>query len=112
MPGSGSQSGRGFGTPSSMPEGTPALASPSDHSWTLQAIMQMQKDLGVLGEKIDRLRDDFVDVKTEGTKTRDTLGEVEKSIAAARGGMKVMTGLFALSLVVLAAVLAWLFGTS
>lgn len=98
------------GPPSSLPEGNPNPAS-MDHSWTLQAVMQMQKDLGVLGEKIDRMRDDFGDLKSDGKETRDALSGVEKSIASAQGAMKVLSGLFALALVVIAAVLAWLLGS-
>lgn len=50
---------RGAGTPASMPEGTPSLASPTDHSFTLQAVMEMNKSLGVLGEKVERLSGDI-----------------------------------------------------
>lgn len=59
---------KGIGIPSSMPEGTPSLASPTDHSWTLQAIMEMQKSVGILGEKVDRLSGDIstLDSKIEG----------------------------------------------
>jgi hypothetical protein len=94
------------GPPSSLPEGNPPAAS-MDHSWTLQAIMQMQKDLGVFGEKIDRMRDDFAEAKSDGAKTRDKLGDVEKSIASANGALKVFGRLYALLLVVVAAFLAW-----
>lgn len=55
----GGRDQRSAGTPSSMPEGTPALASPTDHSFTLQAIMEMQKTVGVLCEKVERLSTDI-----------------------------------------------------
>ena len=50
---------KGAGSPASMPEGTPSLASPTDHSWTLQAVMDMQRSVGVLCEKVDRLSSDI-----------------------------------------------------
>ncbi|HYI39518.1 MAG TPA: hypothetical protein VE053_04280 [Allosphingosinicella sp.] len=78
-----------------------------DHSWTLQAVMQMQKDLGVLGEKIDRMRDDFGDFKTDGKETHAKLIEVQKSIASAEGALKVFGRIYALALVIVAALLAW-----
>lgn len=94
------------GPPASYPEGDPQGA-PWDHSFTLQAVMQMQKDLGILGEKIDRMREDHADAKADGAKTRDKLADVEKSIASAQGALKVFGPLYALLLVVIAAFLAW-----
>ena len=66
---------KGSGTPSSMPEGTPALASPSDHSWTLQAVMEMNKTVGILVEKVDRLS---ADISTLDTKIEGFGGKLEK----------------------------------
>jgi hypothetical protein len=59
MAGKQSSGGKAAGTPASMPEGTPSLASPNDHSWTLQSIMEMQKSVGIMGEKLDRLSGDM-----------------------------------------------------
>ena len=90
-----------------MPEGTPSLASPTDHSFTLQAVMQMQKELGVLGAKIDGMRDDLGDLKTDGKETRDKLGGVKEDIASFKGAIKVFGLIYALALVLLGAFLAW-----
>lgn len=100
----------GEGPPTSFPEGPPS-SMPWDHSFTLQAVMQMQKDLGVLGEKIDRMRVDIGELKNDGKETRDQLVGVQKSISSAQGAMKILSGLFALALVIFAAVLAWMFKT-
>lgn len=69
--------------------------------------MQMQKDLGVLGEKIDRMREDFVDQKKDGKEVRDKLVDVEKSISGFEGSFKAYGRLYALVLVIVAALLAW-----
>lgn len=101
-----SRSAREDGPPTSFPEGPPS-SMPWDHSFTLQAVMQMQKDLGVLSEKIDRMREDFVESKSDGKETRGKLSEVKESIASFKGAMKVFGGLYALALVLMAAFLAW-----
>lgn len=103
-------SARGEGPPTSFPEGPPS-SMPFDHSFTLQAVMQMQKDLGILGEKIDRMRFDLGELKDDGKETRKGLLEVQRSISSARGAMKVLGGLFTVALVVFGAVLAWLLST-
>lgn len=101
-----SKTGQGQGPPVSLPEGNPQTSS-MDHSWTLQAVMQMQKDLGVLGEKIDRMRDDFGEIKADNKETSLKLIEVQKSIASAEGALKVFGRIYALALVIVAALLAW-----
>lgn len=98
----------GEGPPTSFPEGPPS-SMPWDHSFTLQAVMQMQKDLGVLGEKIERMREDLGELKGDGKETRDQLVEVQRSMSSAQGAMKILGGVFALALVIIAAVLAWMF---
>lgn len=62
-------------TPSSMPEGTPELAYPTDHSWTLQAVMDLNKTVGVLGEKIDRLAGD---INSQNSKIEEFSKKIDK----------------------------------
>ena len=62
------------GPPVSFPEGTPGMTG-YDHSFTLQAVMEMNKTLGGLGEKIDRLR---ADVDTLGKRLDDNSDKVDK----------------------------------
>lgn len=56
--------GRGDTTPPSMPQMTPPF-SQSGHDFTLQAVIEMQKSLGELTAKTDRL---ISDVKSQGDK--------------------------------------------
>lgn len=61
----------GAGPPTSFPEGTPPIPT-HDHSFTLQAVMEMKRDLGVLVERIDRMRDDVsaMSGKVEATSSK------------------------------------------
>jgi hypothetical protein len=96
------------GSPTGSPKGNPSERDRGfDHSFTLQAVMQMQKDLGVLGEKIDRLRDDFGELKTDAKENRNKLTEVKESIATFKGALIIIGGLYTLVLVILGAFLAW-----
>lgn len=63
----------GAGPPTSFPEGTPPVPT-QDHSFTLQAVMEMKRDLGVLIERIDRMRDD---VSAMGVKVDATASKVD-----------------------------------
>lgn len=56
-------------TPSRFPETTPPDYYGRDHSFTLQAIMELQRSVGEIGAKVDRLA---ADVKSQGEKL-DTL---------------------------------------
>jgi hypothetical protein len=81
-----------------------------DQSFTLQAIMEMQKELGVLGQKIEGMRGDLRDFKAEGKETRDKLVEVEKSLSWFKGVRAVLGLLFAIALMVAGAYLGHLIG--
>ncbi len=64
-----------IGPPTAFPSGNPP-AAPFDHSFTLQAVMELQKSVAVLGEKIDRMSDDVQGMsgRIESASTRmDTL---------------------------------------
>jgi hypothetical protein len=50
--------------PTSFPETTPRFSQPT-HDFTLQAIIEMQRSLGELSAKTDRL---IIDVKSQGDK--------------------------------------------
>lgn len=101
MAATGRRSAQTTSAPTSMPEGTPAVMV--DQSFTLQAIMEMQKELGVLGQKIEGMWADLRDFKSEGKETRDKLTEVEKSLSWFKGVRAVLGVLFALALVVVGA---------
>jgi hypothetical protein len=60
-------------TPGKLPEGTPWLASPMDHSFTLQAIIGLEKSVAVSGEKLDRLSKYITDL---GVKVEDNCEKV------------------------------------
>lgn len=63
------------GSPITMPQGNPSSAAPFDHSFTLQAVMELQKTVAVLGEKIDRMSADTraIESKVDGVE-----GKVDK----------------------------------
>lgn len=88
---------RSAGTPSSMPEGTPSLASPTDHSFTLQAIMEMQKTVGVLCEKVDRLSTDITGLDGRIETFGDKLDKVRLWQARVSTGGLVVAGLAGLA---------------
>jgi hypothetical protein len=67
-----------------------------DYSFTLQAVMELQKTVAGLATKTDRLIDD---VDKQGTKIDD----VRHQITFVRGAVWVFAGLFALAGIVLAA---------
>ena len=109
MPTPRTQGGKGASTPERQPEGPPP-AGMHDHSWTLQAVMEMQKDLGKLGEKIDGMRRDLTDLKGDAKETRDKVIEVEKSISVFKGAKLALGGMSAVLLVILGAFLGHVFG--
>lgn len=64
---------RGSGPPTRMPEGTPDTPSGMDHSWTLQAIIGLEKSVAVLAEKLDGVRTDLAEL---GAKIDDNCEKV------------------------------------
>lgn len=75
----------GTGTPTSMPEGTPSMASPTDHSWTLQAVMDLHRSVGTMSAKLDAVT---TEISAIGSKM-DALGD---KLDKARHWQSVVTG--------------------
>lgn len=69
-------------TPPKMPEGPPTL-SHLDHSWSLQAIMEMQKTLGELSASIKSL-------ETAVNKQAAAIGNIKLILAGAAGAVTVI----------------------
>ncbi len=53
------------------------------------------------------MKERIADVKADAKATRDALGKVKESIDSFKGAMKVLGGIYALALVVVAGLLAW-----
>src|SRR5437588_11890171 len=84
-----SQSGS-VGPPADPPAGTPAATSPMlDHSFTLQAVMDLKGTVSSLGTKVDRLIDD---VGKQGYK----IDTIRNQISFVKGALWVIGGLLAL----------------
>jgi hypothetical protein len=79
--------------PTSYPETTPRFAQPG-HDFTLQAIIEMQRTLGELSAKTDRL---MTDVKSQG----DKIDKVRLRLSWVAGGAAVVGFFVAVLLVVL-----------
>lgn len=77
-------------TPSRLPEGTPSLASPMDHSFTLQAVMDLTKTVSVLTEKVDRLRDDVGSLGTKIDTNCEKVNSINTRLAYVAGGAAVV----------------------
>lgn len=73
--------------PSQLPQTTPQAYPPSDHSFTLQSIMEMQKSLGQLTQAVTTLTE-------ESKKSSIKLDEISHKIYAAEvvGGLLVLIG--------------------
>lgn len=80
------QSARGAGQPPRQPEGTPERAAPFDHSFTLQAVMELQKTVAVLGEKIDRMTTDVSGISASVEATNDKLDKLKHWQTIVTGG--------------------------
>ena|SRR5213595_427415 len=79
--------GRTAGGP---PAGTPAATSPMlDHSFTLQAVMDLKGTVSSLGTKVDRLIDDV-------GKQGDKIDTIRNQISFVKGALWVIGGLLAL----------------
>jgi hypothetical protein len=106
MAGKQPHSRKDSGTPSSMPEGTPSLASPTDHSFTLQAIMEMKGTLGELAAKIDRMRDDVGELSKKIETNCDNVAAINTTLARwATGAAVVVT--IVLMLWAIAQIIPW-----
>ena len=66
------------------------LASPTDHSWTLQAVMEMQKTLGTFTAKIDRLCEDVSGLDTK-------VSDLQHKVSFVKGAVWVIGILVALA---------------
>ncbi len=73
-------------TPPSYPAVPPPGYGQSDHSFTLQAIMEMQRSLGGLENAVENLR---TKVDAQGT----TIGRIEKIVIAATAVVTVVGGI-------------------
>lgn len=69
--------------PEASPQITPQAYSPYDHSFTLQATMEMQKTLGKLEQAVTTLTE-------ESKNSREKLGKIDKDIHAAKVTIKVV----------------------
>ncbi len=79
--------------PTSFPETPPRFSSPT-HDFTLQAVIEMQRSLGELSAKTDRL---IADVKSQG----DKIDTVRMRFSWVAGGAAVVGFLIALLLATL-----------
>jgi hypothetical protein len=70
-------------TPTSFPETTPPAYAQPGHDFTLQAVIQMQKSIGELCAKTDRL---ISDVKSHG----DKIDGIRLTLAWVAGGAAVV----------------------
>ena len=81
--------------PLDKPETIALGPGPGDQSFVLQAILQVQRELGAVGAKLDRV---IADTSEHGRK----LDEVQRSLSVVRGGF------YALVSVGILALLGWL----
>jgi hypothetical protein len=86
-------------TPQSMPKTTPQEYSSAGHDFTLQAVMEMQRTLGGVAERIDGLSGGL-------EKMADKLGDIEKAVHAVKIGAIVAGAI----LTVVGGVLWWAIG--
>lgn len=64
-------------------------------------------DVAKLSERIDNLIGRVSDLKADGKEAREKSDKMKESIDSFRGAMKVMGGIYAFALVLVAAFLAW-----
>ena len=80
------------GTPPEPPAGTPTAARPMlDHSFTLQAIMDLKGTVASLATKVDRLIDDT-------SKHGDKIDAIRQQISFVKGALWVIGGLMTLAI--------------
>ena len=111
------------GAPRELPQGTPRDLHPtSDIRFVMTEVAALTERVNGLITTVDKLTPAFekaldkqsadvkeriADLKADGTKTRDKLVEVEKNISSFEGSVRVFGKIYALALVVVAALLAW-----
>jgi hypothetical protein len=83
--------GASVGPPAEAPAGTPAATPMTDHSFTLQAVMDLKGTVASLATKVDRL---IEDVGKQG----DKIDTVQHQISFVRGAVWVIGGLLAIAL--------------
>lgn len=87
----GGSGSRHSGSPESLPKTTPQDYVPQGHDFTLQAVIEMQRSVGELTAKVDRL---ISDVKSQG----DKIDGVRMRLAWVAGGAAAVGFLLALGL--------------
>ncbi|MNM71063.1 hypothetical protein D3C81_827160 [compost metagenome] len=82
-------------TPSSLPTGTPQQFGMPDHSFTLQAIMELQKSCGALTAKLDSLSGQIdrmeQTIKSDANRFDDKLDDVDQSVRDVETRIKIGT---------------------
>ena len=81
------------GSPASLPEGNPSMAAPYDHSFTLQAIMEMQKTLGSLDAKVGGISGDIAGFKTQMEGFSDKIDKIRHWQSVVSGGAIVVAAI-------------------
>jgi len=81
----------GESVPTSFAETTPKAYTQSGHDFTLQAVMEMQRTLGEMSSKLDRV---VADVKSHG----DKLDTIRSQISFVKGGLWVLGALVAFAI--------------
>lgn len=76
-----------------MPEGTPNLASPTDHSWTLQAVMDLHKSVGSLTAQVGRLSEDINGLSAQITHQTTKIEQVKHWQTLVTGGAVVVAAI-------------------
>jgi hypothetical protein len=80
--------------PQSLASVPPHISTPMlDHGFTLQTVMELQKSVGALGAKTDRL---IMDVQDHG----NTLKDVNGKMSFVRGAMRVVGSLVAIAIAI------------
>jgi hypothetical protein len=81
----------GESVPTSFPETTPRGYAQPGHDFTLQAVMEIQRTLGEMSSKLDRV---VTDVKSHGEK----LDTIRSQISFVRGVLWVLGALLAIAI--------------
>ncbi|RYF36665.1 MAG: hypothetical protein EOO21_01405, partial [Comamonadaceae bacterium] len=68
-----------------------------DHSWTLQAVMEMKSTLAVLVEKTDRLSSDIATMSEKLDTNCDHVSKINTKLAWVAGGA---SGIIALAIII------------
>jgi hypothetical protein len=81
----------GANVPTSFPETTPRNFAQPGHDFTLQAVMEMQRTLGEISSKVDRV---VADVKSHG----DKLDTIRSQISFVKGALWVLGSMMAVAI--------------